>query len=152
MLKKNFITIFLLLSLSACEYQPIFSTKDSDFSILKIEIQENNKIDLIIKKNLKIYENQKNKKYFYDLKVRSKKSKNILSKDSKGDPKILSMKISVYLDIIENGDIKNKKEFSESFTYNNSSNKFDLNKYEKQVEKNLIDQIIEKIIIHLYSI
>ena len=152
MFKKNFAVILLLILVTSCGYQPIFSSKGSNFSIAKITIQENNKIDLNIKKNLKIYQNQKNKNKFYDLIIKSKSTKSIMAKDNKGDPKILSINLSVYLEIIENNKIKSKKSFSESFSYDNGTNKFELSKYEKQIEKNLKKKIVEKIIIHLHSI
>ena len=62
------------------------------------------------------------------------------------------MNISINLNILENDEIKNKKTFIESFTYNNSSNKFDLAQYEKNIQDNLINEIVSKIVIHLYSL
>ena len=62
------------------------------------------------------------------------------------------MQVSIDLTILENNKIKNKKNFKESYVYNNSSNKFDLNQYEKNIENNLIEKIVTKIIIYLYSI
>ena len=65
---------------------------------------------------------------------------------------IFEIQISVDLTILENNKIKNKKNFKESFTYNNSTNKFDLKRYEKNIEDNLIKKIITKITLYLYSI
>ena len=62
------------------------------------------------------------------------------------------MKISVNLTIIENNKIKHKKNFTESFSYNNSTNKFDLHQYEKHIENTLIKKIITKITLYLYSV
>ena len=62
------------------------------------------------------------------------------------------MQISVDLTILENNKIKNKKNFKESFHYNNSTNKFDLKQYERNIEDNLIKKIITKITLYLYSI
>ena len=58
----------------------------------------------------------------------------------------------VDLTILENNKIKNKKNFKESFTYNNSTDKFSLKQYEKNIVENLIEQTVAKIIIYLYSI
>ena len=65
---------------------------------------------------------------------------------------IFEIQISVDLTILENNKIKNKKNFKESFTYNNSTNKFDLKRYEKNIADNLIKKIITKITLYLYSI
>ena len=143
------ISFFLLLS---CGYEPIFSSSKGNFSITEIELLGKKKIGSKIKKNLSIYKNIENKSIFYSLEINSDQKKNIVSKDTKGDPKIFEMQILVDLTILENNKIKNKKNFKESYVYNNSSNKFDLNQYEKNIKENLTEKIIEKIIIYLYSI
>ena len=76
----------------------------------------------------------------------------MVSKDSKGDPKIFEIQVLIDLTILENNKIKNKKNFKETFTYNNSTDKFSLKQYEKNIEENIIEKIVEKIIIYLYSI
>ena len=65
---------------------------------------------------------------------------------------MFDMQVSIDLTILENNKNKNEKNFKESYVYNNSTNKFDLNQYEKNIEDNLIEKIVTKIIIYLYSI
>ena len=149
--KKITIIIFFLLLLS-CGYKPIFSSSKANFSITEIKLFGKINIGSKIKKNLNIYRNVENKNTFYSLKINADQKKNVISKDAKGDPKIFEIQISVDLTILENNKIKNKKNFKESFTYNNSTDKFSLKQYEKNIEENLIEEIIEKIIIYLYSI
>ena len=149
--KKITIIIFFLLLLS-CGYKPIFSSSEANFSITEIKLFGKINIGSKIKKNLNIYKNAENKSIFYSLKINSDRKKIIIIKDAKGDPKILEMQILVDLTILENNKIKNKKNFKESFTYNNSTNKFDLKRYEKNIEDNLIKKIITKITLYLYSI
>ena len=149
--KKITIIISFLLLLS-CGYKPIFSSNKANFSITEIELFGKINIGSIIKKNLNIYRNVENKSTFYSLKINADQKKNVISKDAKGDPKIFEIQILVDLTILENNKIKNKKNFKESFTYNNSTNKFSLNQYEKNIEENLIEKIVAKIIIYLYSI
>ena len=62
------------------------------------------------------------------------------------------MIISVEVQIIKNNVIKNTKNFSENFSYSNNSNKFSLDQYEKDIEKNLINKIIENINTYLLSL
>ena len=149
--KKITIIIFFLLLLS-CGYKPIFSSSETNFSITEIKLFGKINIGSKIKKNLNIYRNVENKNTFYSLKINADQKKNVISKDAKGDPKIFEIQISVDLTILENNKIKNKKNFKESFTYNNSTNKFDLKRYEENIEDNLIKKIITKITLYLYSI
>ena len=149
--KKITIIIPFLLLLS-CGYKPIFSSSKANFSITEIKLFGDIKIGSKIKKNLNIYKNAENKSIFYSLKINSDQKKNIVSKDAKGDPKIFEIQVLVNLAILENNKVKNKKNFEESFTYNNSTDKFGLKQYEKNIKENLTEKIIEKIIIYLYSI
>ena len=66
--------------------------------------------------------------------------------------KIYLIEIDVELKIYENGNLKNTKIFKERFNYNNSSNKFQLKQYEKNIQSNLINEIIKGITLYLYSI
>ena len=149
--KKITIIISFLLLLS-CGYKPIFSSSETNFSITEIKLFGKINVGSKIKKNLNIYRNVENKNTFYSLKINADQKKNVISKDAKGDPKIFEIQISVDLTILENNKIKNKKNFKESFTYNNSTNKFDLKRYEENIEDNLIKKIITKITLYLYSI
>ena len=149
--KKITIIISFLLLLS-CGYKPIFSASKANFAVTEIELFGEKNIGSKIKKNLNIYKNIKNNSIFYSLKINSAQKKNVVSKDAKGDPKIFEIQILVNLTILENNKIKNKKNFKESFTYNNSTDKFSLKQYEKNIEENLIRKIVEKIVIYLYSI
>ena len=148
--KLSILVVFVLLL--SCGYQPIFSSSESSFSVNKIELAEKNNINSKIKNTLKVYKKNKNAKVFYDLKISSEKSKNILSKDSKGDPKIFSLNVSIKVSILENNLPKNEKTFNKTESYNNKSNKFELKKNEDQITSNLVNKIIEEIIIYLHSI
>lgn len=152
MINKKSVLIIIFLFLLGCGYKPIFSSNNSLFSINKIELLEENNINEAIKNSLKIYKKNDNTKKFYDLRISSGRSKNILSKESNGDPKIFLLNVSIEIDIIENNLSKGKKSFNKSANYQNRSNKFELKKYEDKTVSNLVDKIIEEIIIHLQSI
>ena len=149
--KKITIIISFLLLLS-CGYKPIFSSSKANFSITEIKLLGEKSIGSKIKKNLNIYKNVENKSIFYSLEINSDQKKNVVSKDAKGDPKIFEIQVLVNFTILENNKIKNKKNFEESFTYNNSTDKFSLNQYEKNIGENLIEKIVAKITMYLYSI
>ena len=55
------------------------------------------------------------------------------------------------MNYINNWNIKNEKEFSTEFSYNNSDKKFELKQYEKNIQENLTDKLIEQITLYLYD-
>ena len=81
----NYILIFFLFTLSSCDYKPILSYKNYKFSINVEKITGDEKVNSIITSNLNNLKG--NEKEFY-VTLSSKKEKNIISKDSKGDPAI----------------------------------------------------------------
>tara|TARA_Y100001970_G_scaffold288257_1_gene415058 strand:+ start:525 stop:1004 length:480 start_codon:yes stop_codon:yes gene_type:complete len=156
-MKKIFYLICFLLLIGCNGYKPIFSKKNVNYFIADIDIIKNNRISRDIKKKLQAYKNEDYRKKAYFLKINSEKNNLIVSKDSRGNPKIYKMIIKVDIDIIE----KEKRHYfnidrpvstiklEESFSYNNQSNKFDLNRYKKNIEENLTNKIYEKIILQL---
>ena len=62
------------------------------------------------------------------------------------------MDISIDLKVIENKIIKGEKNFKEKFEYDNQTNKFNLNQYEKNLEKSLVTEMSEDIIFYVYNL
>ena len=151
---KIIIIILLFIAgstLSSCKYEPIYSQKEMNFKISKIEIENKNKINLEIKDNLNIYKNIKSSNEIV-LEIDSQKNITTISKDANGNPKKFEMKIIVSLNVLQNENLKEKIKFTENFKYNNISNKFNLKQYENNIQKNLLDQIFQKILIYLSTI
>tara|TARA_Y100000590_G_C15020545_1_gene751195 strand:- start:42 stop:506 length:465 start_codon:yes stop_codon:yes gene_type:complete len=152
---NNILKIALLIFcivLSGCGYKPILSAKNINFAITNIKFVGEKNIASKINNNFKIYRSTEGKNKFYDLEIFINKQKNIVTKNSKGDPQIFEIVISANLIVLENNEVKNKKKILKSFTYNNSSNKFNLKKYEKSIESNLVDEIVSAIILHIHAI
>ena len=61
------------------------------------------------------------------------------------------MLVITNLEVYSNGIAINKKEIIKSFSYKNTTNKFDLKQYEITIENNLINSIKEDIILILYD-
>ena len=101
----NYILIFFLFTLSSCDYKPILSYKNYKFSINVDKITGDEKVNSIITNSLNNLKG--NEKEFY-VTLSSKKEKNIISKDSKGDPSIFELIINVNYKVKLNGEIKNK--------------------------------------------
>ena len=151
MKNKSILLILLFFILANCGFEPIYSSKKSNFNIGEIKITNKNKFNSIIKYNLKNISNNESQNKF-DLIINSEKKRIISSKDTKGNPQLLTMIISVEVQIIKDNVIKNIKNFSQDFSYSNNSNKFSLAQYEKDIEKNLINKIIENINTYLLSL
>ena len=151
MKNKSILLILLFFILANCGFEPIYSSKKSNFNIGEIKITSKNKFNSIIKNNLKNISNNESQNKF-DLIINSEKKRIVSSKDAKGNPQLLTMIISVEVQIIKDNVIKNKKNFSQDFSYSNNSNKFSLAQYEKDIEKNLINKIIENINTYLLSL
>ena len=130
------ILVFLLLSsfllLNNCGYESIYSKGSGNFFIKNIKIKTNDEINYKIKNRLKIFSNS-NSKNKYDLEINALKSIKIVSKDSKGDPKIYQMNVKMEVKLIENYNVIKEINFEEYFNYNNNSNKFELKLYEKNI-------------------
>tara|TARA_B100001996_G_scaffold71853_1_gene52746 strand:- start:3129 stop:3584 length:456 start_codon:yes stop_codon:yes gene_type:complete len=151
-MKKNIIILILsTFIITSCGYKSIYSSKNLNFNISEFEVTDKTKISRKIKSNLDSYK-KNNSKNFYYIKINSKKEINIISKDSKGDPSNFVMNIISEITILNDEKIVKNKVFSESFNYKNSSNKFDLKQYEKNIEENLTDKIIENIISYFYTL
>ena len=151
MKNKSILLILLFFILANCGFEPIYSSKKSNFNIGEIKITNKNRFNTIIENNLRNISNSESQNIF-DLIINSERKKIVSSKDAKGNPQLLTMIISVEIQIIKNNVIKNTKNFSENFSYSNNSNKFSLGQYEKDIEKNLINQIIENINSYLLSL
>ena len=151
MKNKSILLILLFFILANCGFEPIYSSKKSNFNIGEIKIISKDKFNSIIKNNLKNISNNESQNKF-DLIINSEKKRIISSKDKKGNPQLLTMIISVEVQIIKDNVIKNKKNFSQNFSYSNNSNKFGLAQYEKDIEKNLINKIIENLNTYLLSL
>ena len=147
---KNFLTLFTLLILVNCGYQPLFSSNDASFSITQ-ENYDQNSNSRRLKNNLKIYENNKNPN-LYDLTLDTKENKTIILKDKKGNPSSYRLAITANLVARQNDKVILKKNYVKSFDYQNNVNKFDQTRYEKSLKNTLVDKISNEIIRDLLSI
>ena len=152
---KKIIFYLCFFTLFGCGgYEPLFSTKNLSFYIENIENVNNDSITKGISKNLNSNKIKTNDKKGYILKISSEKKENITSKNSKGEVVTYEMLIDIKVDVFyENKDFPfNTLKFNNNFIYNNQVNKFDLNQYKKEIEKNMIDKISQEIVIKLQSL
>ena len=153
---KKIILISTFLLIVGCGFEPIYSTKNIntnyEFTINNIGFSGVNSINKKLKNRLRNFINIEEKPIKYDLIIESSSSKNITSKNQKGNAEMYFTEMVVKVDVLSNDSLKNKTTFKENFEYENKSNKYELKKYEKTIETNLVSKISEDIIKYLYSI
>ena len=148
---KKIIFISLIIFLSNCAgYKPIFTSDQTNFYIEKIELSNDSKLVRKLIKSLKPY-SVENGKQGITLKLDLKKQENVIMKDAKGDPASYEIKIELNVDIVMSEGTK-KLNYKENFTFNNQSNKFELNQYKKNTEINLVNKIFENLMLELRAI
>jgi hypothetical protein len=148
---KKYYLFIMLIFLTQCDYKPIYSQNNQNFGIRIIEFNEN-RSNKILAKRLENYSYKKNNLFLYELKLLTSENKLILSKDTKGDPLILSLKINLKIEVYEKNKLITKKEYNEQFNYQNLNKKFELNSYESEIRLNIYDKMISKILIDLANL
>ena len=149
-MKKYYLFIMLLL-FTQCDYKPIYSKNNQNFGIKIIEFNEN-RTNKILATRLKNYSYEKDNIFLYELKLLTSENKLILSKDTKGDPLLLGLKINLNIEVYEKNKLITKKEYNEQFNYQNLSKKFELNSYESEIRLIIYDKMISKILIDLTNL
>ncbi len=148
---KKYFYILVLIFLSQCGYSALYDNKKSnDISITIIQMQGDKKMNNLIKSQLTNYIN-KGKDKNYKIEIDTKYNKSIISKDKKG--------VASEYKLITNANFKiyfEEKEFNfsieEKLNTKNSTNSFELKKYEQIIKYNFAESIKEKLILKLLTI
>ena len=148
---KKYYLFIMLIFLTQCDYKPTYSQNNQNFGIRIIEFNEN-RSNKILATRLKNYSYKKNNLLLYELKLLTSEKKLILSKDTKGDPLLLGLKINLKIEVYEKDMLISKKEYNEQFNYQNLSKKFELNSYESEIRSNIYNKMISKILIDLANL
>ncbi len=145
---RKFLIIFFIL-LTGCGYKSIYIGKNiNDFEFKNITLIGDRNINKKITTALNFKEDKKNNN-LNEIIIESAKNIFETSKNNKGQIETYKTSITLNLVIKKNDNIVKKKQFIEDFSYNNKDNKFDLTIYQKEVENNITNKIIEEIIIYL---
>tara|TARA_B100001287_G_scaffold86452_1_gene72327 strand:+ start:321 stop:794 length:474 start_codon:yes stop_codon:yes gene_type:complete len=146
MIKKVFNTLSLLILLfflNGCGFKPILSGSDYNFLIQVDNMSGDDQINSKIENKLKVLDGTKR---LFKLSLNSIENKNILSKDSKGDPNILELVINLNYQLSENGEMLINRSITQRSSYNNISDKFELSKSEDILKDNLVENLVSDII------
>ena len=136
---KKILILFILIILTGCGFKPIYSSNESDFSIIKIET-EKNILNEKFSNKLKAFSNPKsNNRIFIRFDIEKKKL--IKAKNKKNVPSIFELRIDLELTIIDDLNNEKSKNFTLNTTYNNNEDKFQLGRYEKKLEEALVTKL-----------
>ena len=131
--------------LTSCGYKALYSNKNLNLNIIKIEKIKKNKLNLTIEKRLNNFSNKQalNK---ISLKIDAEKEIKVVSKNMQGNPSRYQMIIKLNIEVIDNQNKKINKNITQDFSYNTNSNRFTLSQYEIEIEEVLINKIIDELI------
>ena len=143
--KKIIALLALFLFFSSCGYTPIFSKKDVNFSIEKIEFSGNKDVKENINQAFSSYKNKPGKTKQISLVITNSKNITIASKNSKGEAQTNKISVDVNAKIIlaENNIIE--KNFSKSSIYDVIDRKSEQKLIENKLIENLSGEIANKL-------
>ena len=138
--------VILSIILTNCGFKPIYGSKNSNFEIIEIINENENKNSFAIEKMVMTLSNQGavNK---VKLEMNYKQTFSTILKDNKGDPSKKKLSISVNL-IVKNekDNVLTNKNFKEEFSYDVQSDKFNMAQYEDNITDNLNNKVSNDII------
>jgi hypothetical protein len=151
---KRIAIIFIFLLTTSCGYEIMYSKKkiiDYDFSIKDITLTGDSYINLKIKQKLSGYIlNQKNK--VFDVKINSTSNRTVLAKNIRGDPTSFKNTITINVKIMQKEKLKKTIQLKKELKYDNKLNKFDLNRYERELKSSLTATMMDELIFKLSNI
>ena len=147
---KKLKCFLIFLFLSSCGYSPIYqSNQEPNYRLDIVEYTGDKEINRSIMRGIgRLTQNESNN--VLSTKLNTSKKESAVSKDKKGNAS--SYKISIVVDLYLNNKSINKnfeKRFMKETIYNSMENKFELSQYKKNLEKNMISQILQDINIFL---
>ena len=141
---KKTLLILIFTFLIGCGFKPIYSSDKKDFNIIKIKKNEK----LLNKKfseKLKLFSNEEGKNKLI-LNYNIEKEKLVKVKNKKDVPSIFELRIKLKLNVIDQENKGKSKIFLKQTKYNNIDDKFELMRYEKELENTLTNQLLIDVI------
>jgi len=151
-MNKIFRILFVLVFfISGCSYEPIFMSKKYDFKFEEIISEGDININKIIKKNL-LERSSEISEINYILNIISKREKEVISSNTKGDPLVYKLKVNLKYYLYLNDKLIIENEIVKQTNYNNSNDKFELSKYEDNILKNLSESISSELLVSITTL
>ena len=143
-MNKFFKLVFILFFFYGCSYEPILVNKNYNFSFNNIETIGEKKINNHIKNKLNSKSSGGAK---FDIFIVTKKNKEIISSDQKGDPLVFELAVVLNYNVKKDEKEVLSKSLKKKMSYNNIKDKFELSKYEENILKNISDNISDEILL-----
>ena len=140
------VLILLITLVTSCSYKPIFSEKEYNFEINKLQFEGEEHINKIIERKLNLIKKNSGQKIKYDLLINTQRQKTIFSKDSKGDPIKFELEISTFVEVSNDKNLLLDNKIVKNNIYNNDTDKFKLEQNEEIILENLSEKISDIII------
>ena len=151
---KNYLLVIFFVFTTGCGYEAIYSKKNriinSDFSITEVYLSGDRNLNIQIKKKLNNY-NRIEKTKNYILNITTEVNRIIVANDSKGDPSIYELQVTVVILTTKENNENIKIKLNESFKYNNIEDKFELERSENEIKNNLAETIVRRLISELVN-
>ena len=151
-MKSIVLVIIFSALLASCGFKSIYSSKNSNFEVIEIVNQNENKNSFLIEKTVMAISNNEAQKKL-KLEIDYQQLTTTILKNSKGDPSKNKLLIKVNLNV---KDKENKvlinKVFTEEFSYNVQTNKFEMSQYVENISENLNKEISNDIIFLLATL
>lgn len=145
---KKILILFLFL-LNSCGYQPLYIGKgNTKLKFNEISFEGNQNLSRKISSRLFLEEVSSDKK-LNKITIKSKTNKFEASKNSKGHVTAyrIFVEVNLIIEDIENNKIKDKF-FKKDFLYNVEDDKFKTSEYQREIENNLTNQIVEEALLY----
>ena len=148
MIDKILKTLILFIFISSCGYTPIFSnSSNTNININIVRLDGEKHINSLLEQQLNRYKNSAATRN-YDFEIKSKYNKSILTKDTAGNATNYRLKLEIDIETIIGGSSK-KMNFEETFDMKKEGTTFAEENYEKLIQRDMINLIVQKIILRL---
>tara|TARA_Y100001970_G_scaffold169376_1_gene207081 strand:- start:95 stop:568 length:474 start_codon:yes stop_codon:yes gene_type:complete len=151
MFKKILLFIFTISMLLQCGYSPMYSSKNGEMkniSINQISFSGDKTINNFLKTNFSKYQKIDNGKTF-DLEIETKFYKETLSKDKTAKTTDYKLFSTAIIEVSLSGKFIKNLIISEEKNMSNISDKFEEQKYQRNIKNNFASSLSNKIIIEL---
>ena len=151
MFKKILLFIFTISMLLQCGYSPMYSSKNGEMkniSINQISFSGDKTINNYIKTNFSKYQKIDNGKTF-DLEIETKFYKETLSKDKTAKTTDYKLFSTAIIEVSSSDKFIKNLVISEEKNMDNMSDKFEEQKYQRNIKNNFASSLSNKIIIEL---
>ena len=146
------VLVIIFLILNNCGFTPIHSSKGSNYKLISLDKNNNNRLTNYLENSIRAMSNE-NAQQGLKINLVLEENISVILKDTKGNPSKNRLSIIVSLIINDANDkLISKKQFNENFEYDVQDNKFNMKQYEKTISFNLTDKIYQQIQTFLINI